>query len=194
MRRTAQSRTSAMPDIRSLVFWCLSVLAALVLAVSSAEASDLRRFVGKYEGSAEVEQLDGRLEQRDMSVSIQETYKGFVVEWSTAIKRENGSAKTKSYKIEFVPSERPDVFAAAMQTNVFGHTVQMNPMKGEPFVWARIAGDTLTVFSLYVAENGDYLMQQYDRTLAEGGLELDFSVHRNGLPSRTVNTFLTRMN
>ena len=51
---------------------------------------------------------------------------------------------------------------------------------------------TLTVFSLYVAENGDYLMQQYDRTLADGGLELDFSLHRNGMPSRKVSSFLTR--
>lgn len=169
MRRTAQSRTSAMPDIRPILFWCFSVLVALLLAVSSASASpELRRFVGKYEGKAEIEQLDGTLEQRDMSVSIHETYRGFVVEWSTAIKRANGKEKTKSYKIEFQPSERPGVFAAAMQTNVFGHTVQMNPMKGEPFVWARVIGDTLTVFSLYVAENGDYLMQQYDRTLAEG--------------------------
>jgi hypothetical protein len=186
-------RTRALPDMTRLLLWGLAMLAAVVLATQAAYANaDLRRFVGKYSGNAEVEQLDGSIEQRDMSVTIGETYNGFEVQWSTAIRRADGREKTKSYEIEFQPTERRGVFAAAMKTNVFGHTVQMNPMKGEPFVWARVIDDTLTVFSLYVAENGDYLMQQYDRTLADGGLRLDFSLHRNGLPSRTVSTFLTR--
>jgi len=193
MRQIATSQTRALPDPARLTLWALTVLAALVLATQAAFANtELRRFVGAYSGKAQVEQLDGTVEQRDMSVTIRETTKGFEVQWSTAIRRADGREKTKSYKIEFQPTERNGVFAAAMKTNVFGHTVQMNPMKGEPFVWARVIDDTLTVFSLYVAENGDYLMQQYDRSLAEGGLKLDFSLHRNGLPSRTVTTFLTR--
>ncbi|OIQ30229.1 MAG: hypothetical protein BM562_10240 [Alphaproteobacteria bacterium MedPE-SWcel] len=182
-----------MPDTGALLLWGLTCLVALILSAQAGFASaDLRRFVGTYQGSAEVEQLDGKVEQRDMSVTIEVTYDGFWVEWSTAIRRADGREKTKTYKIEFLPSERPGVYAAAMKTNVFGHTVQMNPMAGEPFVWARVIDDTLTVFSLYVAENGDYLMQQYDRSLADGGLKLDFSSHRNGKASRTVTTFLTR--
>ncbi len=193
MRSITLSQIRSMPDISRLTLWCLVMLSALFLSVQIAFCTEtLNRFVGSYSGSAEVEQIDGTVEQRDMSVSIRETYKGFEVQWSTAIRRADGDAKTKSYKIEFIPSERDGVFAAAMQTNVFGHTVQMNPMKGEPFVWARVIDDTLTIFSLYVAENGDYLMQQYDRTLADGGLDLDFSLHRNGMPSRKVSTFLTR--
>ena len=193
MRSITLSQIRSMPDTSRLTLWCLVMLSALFLSVQSAFCAEtLNRFVGSYSGSAEVEQIDGTVEQRDMSVAIRETYKGFEVQWSTTIRRADGDAKTKSYKIEFIPSERDGVFAAAMQTNVFGHTVQMNPMKGEPFVWARVIGDTLTIFSLYVAENGDYLMQQYDRTLADGGLDLDFSLHRNGMPSRKVSTFLTR--
>ncbi len=193
MRRTVTSQTRTMPDIRRVTLWCLVGLSALLLAIQPAFASDtLRRFVGEYSGTAQVEQLDGSVEQRDMSVAIRETRKGFEVQWSTAIQRASGEEKTKTYKIEFQPTERNGVFAAAMKTNVFGHTVQMNAMKGEPFVWARVIDKTLTVFSLYVAENGDYLMQQYDRTLADGGLELDFSLHRNGMPSRKVSSFLTR--
>ncbi|WP_283967678.1 hypothetical protein [Tritonibacter sp. AK171] len=193
MRSITLSQLRSMPDTSRLTLWCLVMLSALFLSVQSAFCAEtLNRFVGSYSGSAEVEQIDGTVEQRDMSVAIRETYKGFEVQWSTAIRRADGDAKTKSYKIEFIPSERDGVFSAAMQTNVFGHTVQMNPMKGEPFVWARVIGDTLTIFSLYVAENGDYLMQQYDRTVADGGLELDFSLHRNGMPSRKVSTFLTR--
>jgi hypothetical protein len=79
-----------------------------------------------------------------------------------------------------------------MRRNVFGHDVQLDPMKGEPFVWARIEGDTLSVYSLFVTETGGYEIQQFDRTLADGGLSLDFQVVINGKIQRTVSTFLER--
>ncbi|WP_232367837.1 hypothetical protein [Tritonibacter horizontis] len=186
-------RTQVLPDPRALLLALfLGGLALLLTTQVARAAADLRQFVGTYTGSAEVVQLNGEAEQRDMSVSIWETEDGFAVQWSTAIRRADGREKTKNYEIEFQPSERRGVYSAAMKTNVFGHTVQMNPMKGEPFIWARVIEDTLTVFSLYVAENGDYLMQQYDRSLADGGLRLDFSLHRNGVAARTVTTFLNR--
>ena len=70
--------------------------------------------------------------------------------------------------------------------------MQLDPMAGEPYVWARIDGDTLSLYSIYVTENGGYEIQQYDRTLAEGGLDLKFSSVRNGEIQRTVSTFLTK--
>jgi len=79
-----------------------------------------------------------------------------------------------------------------MKRNVFGHNVQLDPMKGEPYVWARVDGDTLSVYSMFVTENGGYEIQQFDRTLASGGLELDFKSVRDGVIQRTVSTFLER--
>ena len=79
-----------------------------------------------------------------------------------------------------------------MKRNVFGHEVPLDPMKGEPFVWGRIEGKTLTVFSLFIDEKGGYELQQYDRTLADGGLDLSFSRFRNGVKSRSVETFLKK--
>lgn len=79
-----------------------------------------------------------------------------------------------------------------MQTNVFGKQIPLNPLKGEPFVWSRVVNDTLTVFSLFINEAGDYEMQEYHRTLAEGGLSLEFRRFQNGLKVRTVETFLAR--
>lgn len=186
------ARENARLLMPALIAVC-AVALSLLPAESEAETADISRFFGHYEGAAKVEQLDGSLQKRDLSVWIKEVDEGFLVEWHTAIERPDGKRKTKTYRIEFQPSERQDVYAAAMTRNVFGHTVQMNPMKGEPFVWARVIGKTLTVFSLYVAENGDYLMQQYDRTLADEGLLLTFSLHRNGLPSHSVETMLQRV-
>lgn len=169
----------------------LSLLALLVAMATSARA-DFSNFVGTYTGSAEVTSLDGTKTPRDMSVEISETRKGFQVKWTSISLREDGSRKEKSYTIDFVPSDRDAVFAAAMRKNVFGHEVQLNPMKGEPYVWSRLDGDTLTVYSLHVAEDGGYSLQQYDRTVTEGGLNLRFQVISDGAIQRAVETFLTR--
>lgn len=154
--------------------------------------ADPARFVGSYEGSAEVSVADGSTIPRDMSVVITETKEGFQVQWTSITIRPDGRRKEKSYTIDFVPSERPSVYAAAQERNIFGHLVQLDPMKGEPYVWARIIDDTLSVYSLFVSESGGYNLQQYDRTLADGGLNLRFQTVRDGEIARAVETFLTR--
>mgnify|MGYP001812203310 FL=1 len=155
--------------------------------------AQIERFVGSYEGTAEVATADGGTQMRDMSVKIEETKQGFIVNWSTITYRKDGRAKEKSNSIEFVPSDRAEVFASAMKRNVFGHDVQLDPMKGEPYVWSRFDGDTLRVYSLFVAEDGGYEIQQFDRTVVEGGLNLDYKSVRNGQIQKTVSTFLKRM-
>ena len=150
-------------------------------------------FVGAYNGSAEVVRENGETEKRNMHVEIRQTDgKGFWVKWVTQRMRASGKSKTKSYEVLFEPSGRGDIYSAAMQQNVFGHAVPLNPLKGEPYVWGRIKDNTLTVFSLFISEDGDYEMQQYDRTLVDGGLELFFVTSRNGLPRIEARSFLQR--
>ena len=177
---------------RSVLFHGLFLALVFWLAAAPVIAGDMARFVGTYAGTAEVERADGTVAPRDMSVTISETRDGFEVEWSSTTYRQDGRSKEKTYKIEFVPSDRGGVFSAAMKRNVFGHDVQLDPMKGEPYVWSRVEGDTLTVFSLFVAQDGGYELQQFDRTLVENGLELYFQRLRNGEKQREIKTFLTR--
>lgn len=153
---------------------------------------DLQRFVGEYAGSAEVTRADGSSENRDMSVIIDTTKEGFAVEWTSVTYKSDGRRKEKSYSIEFHPSDREGIYAAAMKRNVFGHSVQLDPMKGEPYVWGRVYGDTLTVFSMFVDDQGGYEMQQFDRTLTDSGLTLEFTSTRNGHHQKSVTTFLQR--
>ena len=154
--------------------------------------AQVERFVGAYEGSASVILTDGTSKPRDMSVVIEDTKEGFTVSWTSVTYRDDGSSKEKSYTIDFVDSDRDGIFAAAMRRNVFGHNVQMDPMQGDPYVWARLVDDTLSVYSIFVTDNGGYEIQQFDRTLAEGGLMLYFRNVRDGQIQRTVSTFLTR--
>ncbi len=164
----------------------------LVAFLQQAHATGIAPFVGDYTGSAEVVDSDGTATPRDMSVSIHETKGGFNVSWTTTTYKADGRIKDEKYSVDFQSSDRADVYSAAMKRNVFGHEVPLDPMKGEPFVWGRIDGDTLTVFSLFIDENGGYELQQFDRTLAEGGLNLSFSRFRDGVKSRSVETFLKK--
>ena len=186
-----------MPRIRLLpmpaALLALCVISAALFWAGVAAAQDVTRFAGSYEGSAEVTAADGTKIPRDMSVEVSETKDGFRVKWTSVTYRTDGRTKEKSYAIDFVPSGRDAVYAAAQQKNVFGHLVQLDPMKGEPYVWARIDDDTLTVYSLFVSEAGGYSLQQYDRTLADGGLNLRFQNIRDGEILRAVETFLTRV-
>jgi len=165
---------------------------ALLSVPVPAGAATIADFAGSYKGTAEIRSEDGTTRKRDMSVDISVTKKGFKVEWSTVTYKPDGSAKEKTYSIDFIPTDRSGVFAAAMRKNVFGHEVQLDPMKGEPYVWSHLHGDTLTVFSLFVDEQGEYEMQQFSRTLADGGLQLEFSSVRNGEKQRAISTFLKR--
>ncbi len=179
----------AVPAFLALVVLSLALLFGQVTRVSAHEIAD---FAGFYTGSAKVEDGDGANDLRDLSVVIDETSKGFTVQWSTVTEKEDGRRKEKSYTVEFITSDRSGIFSAAMHRNVFGHEVQQDPMKGEPYVWARLTGDTLTVFSMFIHQNGDYEMQQYDRRLTDTGLSLVFSSHRNGRPVRQMAADLIR--
>lgn len=165
------------------------ILATLVPMPSLAAGIDA--FVGSYSGTAEFIE-NGEQKRRDMSTVIEKTDDGFSVHWTSVSYKSDGRVKEKSYTIEFVSSQRDNIFASAMKTNVFGKQVPLDPLKGEPFVWARLEGADLTVFSLFINEAGDYEMQEYHRTLADGGLELEFKRVRNGAEERAVRTFLTR--
>ncbi|AHD01047.1 hypothetical protein [Leisingera methylohalidivorans] len=184
-------RLCAVLSLKSLAVPALAVCVLLCAAVQGIAAS-IAQFAGEYAGSVDVVKADGDTDPRDMSVSINEMKKGFIIEWTSTTEKDDGRRKTKTYQIEFQQSGREGVYSAAMTRNVFGHAVPLNPMEGEPFVWGRLTGDTLTVFSLFIHPNGDYEMQQYDRTLADGGLDLVYISRLNGEPRRRLKTFLAR--
>ncbi|MEM8653705.1 MAG: hypothetical protein AAGF36_03090 [Pseudomonadota bacterium] len=186
-------KTRTFPALSRRTIWVAASVLWLAMVVLAGQArADIAPFVGSYSGSAEVTQIDGTKIPRDMSVVISATKQGFRVKWTSITYKASGKVSEKSYEIDFVPSGRGNVYAAAQKKNVFGHEVQLDPMKGEPYVWSRIDGSTLTVYSLFVDVDGGYSLQQYDRTLSEGGLDLRFQNIRDGEILRAVETFLTR--
>jgi hypothetical protein len=68
----------------------------------------------------------------------------------------------------------------------------LDPLQGDPYVWSRISEDTLTVYSLLIDEAGGYEVQEYDRTLTNGGLNLEYRRIRNGEKLKAITAFLEK--
>ena len=148
-------------------------------------------FAGYYVGTGVAkEENTGRVDltERRLKVSIATEDDGFALSWSTALRQDDGSDDSgfteNARALLFEPTDRADVFQGA---------VELDPLAGWPFVWARISGHTLTVHSLLVHDDGSYEIQTYDRTLGATGMELYFTRVRDGKLVRSVTGKLVKV-
>jgi len=156
-----------------------------------AAGSAIEPFLGHYRGKTIVGD-DDETTMRDLAVSIEPDGEYFRIVWNTATRRD-GDTKRKSYAISFVPTKRPEIYRSAMRTDMFGNRVPMDPLSGDPFVWCRIAGKTLTVYALLIDDAGSYDLQVYDRTLVDNGLHLEFTRLRENYAPKALSGFLERV-
>jgi len=148
-------------------------------------AADFEKFYGHYVGTASGDSGDDT-DDRTSEVLIKPNKDGFNVTWSTTSTRTNNTIKKSTFSINFRPSKQPDVYGSAMSKDMFGHEKPLDPLNGDPYVWAFIKGNTLTVNSLLVSENGGYEIQTYERTLTKDGLTLVFSQVQNGIVMKQI--------
>lgn len=177
----------------SLVLFAVVLGNWLIAAPAAAEDAPIEAFYGTYEGKG-FSTNNEDLAPRDISVSIKPDGRGFNVTWVTAETKEKGRVKRKTYSISFENTERPGIFGSAMQRNKFGDSVPLDPLKGQPYVWARITGQTLTVYGLIITREGSYEMQVYHRTLSDKGLDLEFHRYVEGEPVRAITGTLVKVN
>ena len=180
-----------------LVFSTPAISAVILILLSvgrGAMAAEVEAFYGVYAGRG-VADTAGELTDRDLSVEIRppDEGEGFVVAWSTVSRRPDGTANRKNYRIRFVPTKRESLYSSAMRVNMFGRAIPLDPLNGDPYVWAVISGKTLTVHALVVTDDFGYEMQVYERTVTKSGLDLKFSRVRNGERFRDVTAKLVRL-
>ncbi len=167
-------------------------LAAVLAGAPAGAAGDLpiAAFAGQFVGKGLArndlsEYFD--LTARDLGVRIAVRGQGFTLSWTTVLRDrgdpDNPTAKRKSTTLDFVASGRAGVFRGATPSD---------PMSGQPYAWARIKGQTLTVHSLVIAGDGSYEMHTYDRTLTPFGMDLKFTRVSDGEPTRSVTAKLTK--
>ncbi|MDX1432010.1 MAG: hypothetical protein R3286_06130 [Gammaproteobacteria bacterium] len=173
-----------------LLFATLGVHAAG--AFGARDLSQVAPFFGEYQGEA-VSDTGGEVRKRDLHVNIERRGEGFAVKWVSVSRRANGEIRRKEQEIEFLPAGREDIFRSAMRKDLFGNRIPLDPINGDPYVWARLEGEALVVYMLLVLEDGGYELHTYRRTLIPEGLHLEFSRIRDGEIFRTVTGTLRRV-
>lgn len=189
-RRRHRGSIGKRVSARVFFAWLIVALLGNWLTAITASAADapIEAFFGTYEGTATSNER-GDSAPRDIKVAIQPHGDGFNVTWSTT----KFEGKRKSYSIDFEPTKRPGIFRSAMRRNKFGDSVPLDPLKGDAYVWARITGQTLTVYGLLITKEGSYEMQVYHRTLSDEGLDLEFFRYLEGEPVRLISGQLVRI-
>lgn len=167
-------------------------LSLILLCPSVVLAASIDQFDGTYKGDAEFV-FEGETERRDMSTTIAATKTGFMLSWTSVSYKDDGRTKAKTYTVEFMRSSRDNIFKSAMTKDLFGNDTPLDPLQGEPFVWARFEGDTLSVFSFFINVVGEYEIQEFHRTLVGAGLDLVFRRVHNGATEKEIRTFLMRV-
>lgn len=176
-----------------LFAYLLASLLRLAPALAAMPDEPIQSFYGVYEG-ASISRADQGLGKRDLGVAIQPREKGFNVTWTTVSYTGEGEEKRKTYSIDFDPTGKQGIYGSAMRRDMFGNRVPLNPLQGDPFIWATIRGKTLTVYALMITADGGYELQTYERTLEnDGGLHLEFSRIRNGVPLKFITGTLRRV-
>ena len=170
----------------------LLVLGLTAFGFAPAGAAELEDFFGYYEGES-VNIIPGETQPRQLAVRISPDNKGFVINWQAHIARSDGSMKEREFEVVFRPSKKPGVFASAMAKNLFGNLVPYDPLSGEPFYWASLTDDTLSIFVLQVLEKSTYELLRYDRTLTPRGMNVRFTYLWNGQKLREVYSVLERI-
>jgi len=175
--------------------FALSFLIAFALtATHEAAAADrkISDFYGAYTGQSISVTGEG-LSARDLSVEIKAAKDGFNVSWTTVTHKKGSSASRKSYSVDFSKSARKNVWGSAVRRDAFGNMRPINPLnEGDPFVWATVKGDTLTVYALLITPEGGYELQTYARTLTATGLALNFTRLRDGEQLKAITGVLAK--
>lgn len=164
---------------------------AAALVASSAQAADRKidEFYGRWIGTGQATQgvvNPVATQSRDSEVIIEKTSDGFKISWTTMSSNvDNGAqSKVKSSSMTFKQAKKPGLYVELKSGNA---------MEGKKTTWARIAGDTLTINQLVIAEDGQWDATVYDRTLKDADhMNLAFTRVTNGAIARQAKLAMTR--
>lgn len=148
-------------------------------------------FYGKFSGSGFAENADSLYfgtTVRDLDVTIGPSANGFFVEWTTIIHAGGNPAKPdvrrKTQSVEFTPTNNAGVFRGIGSGDL---------LDGEPYIWANVLQQTLTIYIMNVETDGTYNLQSYARKLSGYGMDLVFRRIRDGEPVREARAKLSKV-
>ncbi len=163
------------------------VLVAMALASGRAIAAadlSIAAFFGNWRGTALSESeisIYFQLTERDIDVTVRPHGPGgFEITWSTVQRQKGDPNKPKEVMKQttarFAPTGRPGLFRGTA----------VDPMAAGGYRWARIAENSLYIYSMVIRPDGAYEMQVYRRTLSGLGMALEFRRIFDGKLTRTA--------
>ncbi len=186
--------------MRALISMLILVTATAAVAVPAARSDDapIQAFYGKYEGRTMFPMGEPRNRQLVVRIRPEGRF-GFAVEWNTTIHKAKAELVEKEQVLVFEPTARSNVYVAVAAPSADPPSSETQgvrvpgPVDGAPYAWARVAGSTLTVNVFTIEDNGDYVVQTYDRTLTGNGMTLVFMRVRNGQIEQRIKGNLDRV-
>ena len=177
-----------MRTFKVVFFIGLLVLAPWRAALAQT-TGDFQPFLGDFVGQVVYAGPAG-LAKRDLEVSVRRERGGFSLKWTTISQKSSGKLKRAEHFVAFAPAKRPGFYAATDRINRLGVRIPIDPLAGDPQVWAKINGKTMTVYAVLITDDGKHEVQTYERTLVPGGMELNFSRVRDGKPLKAITAKL----
>lgn len=171
-----------------------AAFALLALTFSTAAQAADRKiddFFGRWLGTGEATQANGtgpvvKTQSRDAEVIIERAADAFRINWTTMSSNvdDPSRSRVKTSEISFKRGAKPGLFIDVKS----GHALE-----GKKTTWARVSGDTLTITQLVVADDGQWDMSIYDRTLSgKDEMSLVFTRLTNGKLARQATLKFTR--
>jgi len=166
--------------------WRHVAVAGFVLASASAGADEptIEDFAGAWQGTALQVEGDAQglaLAPEDLDVQIRTDGADVQISWTGLARQHDGGLERQKIDARFTRTDRPGVYAfepgGSSFFGLFADPATGNPLEGETLLWARLAGSTLTVYSLSITFDGGFDLDRYARTLGDGGIEVHYT-HR----------------
>lgn len=161
------------------------VATGLALASASAGADEvtLQDFYGSWQGVELQTSGDDdavALSPKDLEVQIRPEDSGFHMSWVGFARPEGGGIARQEIEASFTPTDRPGVFAfnpgrPSLLSRLFADPATGNPLKGETLLWARLDGNSLTVYSLAINPDGGFELDRYARRLTDQGMTAHYT-------------------
>ncbi len=149
----------------------------------------IKAFFGRWGGSAIAKNRDSLyfgVTIRDLDVTITGAPDGFNISWTTVFRRggtpNKPNIRRKTTRLSFAETA-PGIYQAKGASRA-------GP--GGTYIWARIDGNILNIYLFAIDNRGVYQLSSYARRVTGSGMDLEFSVIRDGESLRTVTGRLVK--
>lgn len=176
----------------------LLATAALLLPLAAGAAWAADPLVGAYVGRAhEVDLKNGQQIDRDIDIVIEGADEGGLrITWTNVTlvdgRRDVPGVKRRSDQVILKPSSDGKYYLAAVGYDPFQTEREADPTRGDALRWGVREGDTISIYSLAILEDGRYELQAYDRSRTDQGLALAYERVVDGAVVRRMSGHAVR--